>query len=215
MRISHKHKFVFISKPRCATTSLRKALDPYSEIMSCDHLPYHHHTTASLLKEHFESKGWDWNSYFKFVCVRNPWDMLVSAYFYGKPDRNNLYRWQQTPKTAPAEYNPENLMPFKEWLVKGKTWCLRRNNSYKDMSLRSLSYYALDKEQKFLVDYVIRVEHLEEDLKRLGSILGLAFQVPKLNGTRHNHYSKYYDTESRERVEQIFSYDIAYGQYEF
>lgn len=212
MRISHQHKFVFISKPRCATTSLRKALDPYSDIMSGDRLPFHHHTTASLLKQHFETKGWDWNSYFKFVCVRNPWDMLVSAYFYGKPDKNGVYRWQSNPNTP---YNPDNSMDFKEWLVSGKTWCLRRKGFFKELSLRSLSSYALDEDKTFLVDYVIRVEHLEEDLKKLGSILGLELQAPQLNGTSHNHYSKYYDTEAKERVEQVFSYDIAYGQYGF
>ncbi|WP_367268204.1 sulfotransferase family 2 domain-containing protein [uncultured Thiohalocapsa sp.] len=80
MRISHQHRFVFLSNPQSGSTSIRIALDPYSDIKSSTEFPYHHHTNARRLKEHFLKQGWDWNSYFKFTTVRNPWDRMVARY---------------------------------------------------------------------------------------------------------------------------------------
>ncbi|MDD4955629.1 MAG: sulfotransferase family 2 domain-containing protein [Candidatus Omnitrophica bacterium] len=88
MRISHKYKFIFFSNPRTGSESVRKALDPFSDIFSSVNDPvYNNHITPEELKNHFLKMGWDWDKYFKFCFVRNPWDRLVSIYYRFKPDK--------------------------------------------------------------------------------------------------------------------------------
>ncbi|NEO65494.1 MAG: sulfotransferase family protein [Moorea sp. SIO4G2] len=223
MRISHKHKFVFLSKPKCASTSIRKALDPYTDISSTDKKRhYHHHVPASLLKQHFERMGWNWNSYFKFISIRNPWDMLVSLYFYAKPDHRGIYWWETARAIRVSEdivekypYNPNTRMPFKEWIKTGKSWDLKQQIYLEDLSTYTLPYYVFDDQNNFLVDYVIRVEHLEEDLDFVSSKLGIQLDSLKINTSKHDHYSQYYDSESQAIVSELFEYDINYGKYSF
>jgi len=95
MRISHKHKFIFLSKPKCASESIREKLNKFSDIKSEGKYPYHHHTTAFELRMHFNAMGWNWDEYFSFTTIRNPWDMIVSLYHYGKPDKNGLYFYEK------------------------------------------------------------------------------------------------------------------------
>lgn len=105
MRILHKYKFVYLSKPRCASTTIRSLLDKYSGIISDDSGPYYHHTTAKDLKKHFQKMGWNWDDYYKFITIRNPWDLLVSCYHFGKPDVNNLFFWDDN--KYGKKYNPK------------------------------------------------------------------------------------------------------------
>ena len=58
MRISHKHKFIFIAVPKTGSTSVRSIIDPYSDITSVNdkNSPYKHHTTALNLKKFLNLK---------------------------------------------------------------------------------------------------------------------------------------------------------------
>jgi hypothetical protein len=82
VRISHRHRFVFIAIPKNASTSIRAALGPHSDVLSGDRDPYYHHVSASALRDHFAEREWDWDGYFKFAVVRNPWERVVSQYRY-------------------------------------------------------------------------------------------------------------------------------------
>ncbi|NEP33605.1 MULTISPECIES: sulfotransferase family 2 domain-containing protein [unclassified Moorena] len=210
MRLSHKHKFLFIGKPRSGDTMIRQALDPYSDSVSTDKGRHNHpHVPASILKQYFKRMGWDWNSYFKFTSVRNPWDMLVSVYSFGNPDQNGFYFWEK------QQYNPNKKMPFTEWITKGKSWDIKAGKHLTDLSAYSLSYSALDDDNTFLVDYVIRFENLESDLTFLESMLGLKLNCPKIEQHKRDDYTNYYNQESIDRVANLFWYDIKYGNYKF
>lgn len=210
MRISHKYKFIFLSKPKCASTSISKALNPYTDIFgSQSSRHYHHHVPVSILKQHFDGMGWDWNSYFKFTSVRNPWDMMVSLYNYGKPDIQGCYFWQR------QDYDPNTRMSFDNWIRKGKSWDLVSMKHLNNFAAYSLPYYVLDQDNTFLVDYVMRVENLKEELSFVGSILGINLETFHLNRSKHNYYREYYDFNSRKLVESQFILDIDFGNYRF
>jgi len=113
VRISHSNRFVFLSNPRCASTLMRLILAPFADIQSTDSDPLHHHNNAQGLKIYFGEQGWDWNGYFKFTFVRNPWERMVSFYHFGKWDRHYWPFW--SPK---YEESSAGRVSFKEWLIR-------------------------------------------------------------------------------------------------
>jgi len=90
VRLSHKYKFIFIAIPKTGSSSIRYALNDYSDIRSKNdpNSPYAHHVPASKLKEHIGC----WEEYFKFAFVRNPWDLVVSSYFYQQEAAEDITR---------------------------------------------------------------------------------------------------------------------------
>jgi hypothetical protein len=202
MRISHKHRFIFLSKPRCASESIRSILDKYSDIKSSDKYPYHHHTSALELKQYFKKNGWNWDEYFKFISIRNPWDMLVSLYHYSKPDLNGLYFWER--KKNGKTYQPNNPMTFEDWINK--------NNFY----YWTLNRFILDEKGEWLVDLIIRTEELSEGMRRFFNELNLpALGIPHINKTTHKNYRHYYNTAMKNKVKKHFELDIEVGEYDF
>ena len=124
MRISHSHRFVFLSKWKCASEAIRAALDPFSDIVSTQEYPWYHHTPLAPLKREFAERGWDWDSYFVFTTVRNPYTMLNSLYAYAKPDTSGLMWWERLWDEVVEERYPslERRVPtdpvsFEEWIL--------------------------------------------------------------------------------------------------
>lgn len=75
--ISHSHKFLFIQIKKTATSSTHGALSRYMEF---DYSKISRHAKYSEVAEFYpESKN-----YFKFSFVRNPWDRMLSTYFFKK-----------------------------------------------------------------------------------------------------------------------------------
>ena len=73
--ISHKHKFIFIHIPKCAGCSLKEHLVKNSD----NKLINSGHESLDVLLKNFSLKTED---YYKFTFVRNPWDRIVSLYFF-------------------------------------------------------------------------------------------------------------------------------------
>ncbi len=219
MRISHSSKFIFLSKPKCATTSIRQALDSFSDIKSTQEYPFHHHVKAFELKRHFESVNWPWDEYFKFITVRNPWDMIVSYFTFGKPDINGNFWWQSD------IYDRNQLVGFKDWvLYKRKSWhhLLPSRNGYlnnvftDDFSSLTLNSYILDEYGNCLVDEIIKTEEIDDGFQSVISKLGINIKlIPKLNESKHSSYQDYYDEQTAKVVETEFKFDIVFGNYRF
>jgi len=75
----------------------------------------------------------------------------------------------------------------------------------------------IDKNGRFVPDYVIRFENLKEDFKYIANRLGISPDLPiyKRNSTSHKHYTKYFDAVSKAKVAKLFAKDIDYFGYEF
>ena len=75
-----------------------------------------------------------------------------------------------------------------------------------------------DEEGTSLIDYVVRLENLEEDLESIVRKHFPEFRIDyaiKQNTTEHNHYSTYYNEESKAIVAALWSYDIERWGYKF
>lgn len=225
MRISHTKKFIFLSKPKCASESVRKTLDKYTDIFSEDTPPYHHHTPALELKIHFDKMGWDWNSYFKFITIRNPWDLIVSFYHYARPDINGIYFWEKSRKEKKRDNN--NRISFEEWVLSSeikKSWhrLYSKDGKYheklwtNDFSFLTLNNFILDENGNSLVDFIVKMEDIENGLKIAFDKIGIPFEeIGTYNKSEHKHYRSYYTEETKKVIEKEFQYDIKIGEYEF
>jgi hypothetical protein len=196
MRISHRHKFIQLSNRRCGSHSLRQWLTPYSDILSSRRNPYFHHIKAEKLQTHFQERNWDWDSYFSFVTIRNPWDRVVSHYTYAL--HNNKSHWNSLVAIS------KNFTDF-----------IRNSDVQKKFYEQSRIPYSIN--GSLLVNRVFNVETMtlslpEELRKRRIPVDGEFLQLSR---TDHLHYSQYYTDETAEIVAQIFQDDIRFGGYEY
>jgi hypothetical protein len=145
------------------------------------------------------------NSYFKFAFVRNPWDRVVSSYFFYKKGGNTgFHHWAQTHL---LEYG--NFESF----VRG---CFKREGVYDHKHLIPQHQFLCDETQALAVDFLGRFENFEEDFTRLRQRLGgLGSELRHLNATKRSDYRDYYTDETRAIVAQAYRTDLALFGYEF
>ena len=179
--ISHSHNFLFIQIPKTATSSIHGSLAQY---MKYDYSKIGRHSKYSEAAEFYpESKN-----YFKFAFVRNPWDRLLSFYFFKKTDR--------------AKIKISDDLSLKNFILTeaGQT------------KFNQCSYIDGFDENSFIG----RFENLQEDFNKICETIDIPKQtLPLGNATKHNHYTEYYDDETREIVEEKYAQDIDYFGYKF
>jgi hypothetical protein len=212
MRISHKHKFIYFSIPKTGSVSIRHKLTPFSDIESEPTGPYSHHGDASTLKEHFKEKGWDWNTYFKFAFVRNPWDILVSYYFYQK---KKVADWSASNPAAEEDANT-----FKIWKHTIQTYPTFdkyvKHGGWLKLAGRLQYDWISNEYGKKIVDYVGRLENIQKDFDKVCDKIGIPRQkLGVSNKSEHKHYTELYDDETREIVAEKYAKDIEYFGYKF
>jgi len=132
-----------------------------------------------------------WNVYNKFSIVRNPWDRVVSDFFYCK--KENFVSKELT-FSEEVKYNKDNK---ERWKLPCYDW----------LSLNG----------DIVVENILRFENLEKDFRKMCSQLGLpnSIQLPHLNKTKHKHYTEYYNDETKQIVAEKYAKDIEYFGYKF
>ena len=128
-----------------------------------------------------------------FVCLRNPYDIAVSTYFYMRENfPHNRYS---------TRFRMATEMGFEEF------WCNDRSDSPPERWL-TLGGTVLCN-QRF-----IRFESIREDLRMYAEAFGFrATELPHLNRSGHGHYSDYMTDRSEEAVFQKFRYMFDAGYY--
>ena len=122
IKLSHTHKFLWISKPKTGSTSYRKFLNRHAESRTKELRVLHDHARLAEFKRLFEDRGWNFDEYYKVCASRNPWDVVVSLFAYSKPDITGIYTWSKS-----KHYQAHNLMTFEEWIFRKKSHNLLRN----------------------------------------------------------------------------------------
>ena len=219
MRISHKHGFLFLSLPRAASLTVRKLLDPYSDIKSKKitdthkSFPFWHHTKASEAKKIFKKKKWEWNSYKKFCLVRNPFDRVVSAY---KKRWEKNYGWHSTGRFSK---DMKSLLRdillgrlgFEEFVL---------NNDPKTGYTISIEEFAYDKSGDKIVDDILIFENLPSNLAEyLERNIGLRVSKDKIKhyhkSNRTKNYKEWYNIRTKKTIEKQYRYELEKFGYEF
>ena len=220
MRLSWTHKFVYISIHKTASSTVRELLDPYSDMTSCGDKQTicYHHIPAKKMKYYFDEReraeegSANWNEFFKFTTVRNPWDRKLSTFSYLKRKAQEFKKvdlgldpsWF-VEKTLRIDEECDN---FKDYL---KKYCKPNKKRNRQVD------WVLDKNGNNMLDYVVKVENLKHGLKYAFKQIGLP--EPNLvhaNKSEHRPYTETYDEQWMiDKVAQRYKDDIKHFDYEF
>ena len=209
MIISHEHKFLFLAPPKVGSMSIRKGLmqyssiDPYKFHTDPSNVYYHEwHMNAKNAKKHFDVRGWDWNSYFKFSFVRNPWDRIISWRNY---QILYVHEFEQS-GAREAVYYPEykelGKLSLKDWIAQ----------AHLEPFVDSCMCFSNDNS----LDFIGRFENLQGDFNIACDEIGIPRQeLAHHNKSAHKHYTEYYDDETKQIIAERFVKDIEYFNYKF
>lgn len=226
MIISFDHKFIFFGNGKTGTTSVVKALTPYDQnrdrrySMKAENLFAPKHLPPSLLKAMLPARIWE--ECFKFTFVRNPYDWLVSQWFYNFQFRKNPRFLDDPGQWLRRRYHPylsimgrshRELCGVRKFTVEDIDFIYR----YLALNYRSLPYrpgklqisYVLDADDNMIIDYIGRFESLEQDFRNIVDKIGLRdVTLPKVNVSKHRGYEEYYTEESARRVYELWQPDF-------
>ena len=171
MIINHKYKFIFIKSFKTAGTSLEIALskfcsdkDMITEIEPSDEIirknlkytgPQNNtgmkvHMSAGEIKSRIKSEIFE--NYFKFVVVRNPFDQIISAFYWHNESKKN---------------------GKKLWFFKKKSIDFDKFFKRKARHIFEDEINKNTENEKILVDKFISYENLKNDLSSLSDTLKL------------------------------------------
>jgi hypothetical protein len=230
MPISHEHQFIFIHIPKTAGSSvitvlqehcttldfndrnawpsffgtargvdLFRQLRGFSSLNAIVQYP-EQHLPARILRELVPEDTW--SSYYKFAFVRNPWDLVASTYHFLR----QMFR--KEPATASGDGDIAFIIASLDFTnyVRARPYFASENG---------LLPYICDREGNLLVDFVGRVERIDEDFAHICRRIGIDGQLPRINEAPRAHYREYYTAETRDMVAREFARDIEMFGYEF
>jgi len=189
----HAHWFldyVFIHINKTAGSSIEKSLKLPSE-----------HKTAREKMQQLGRK--EWSRRFSFAFVRNPWDKVVSQYYF-----------RTTTNQTELGKNP---IPFDEWVK--RTYGEQDPEYYdKPKMFQPQVDWLIDSEGKIAVDFIGRFENLSADFEEVSTRLGIEATLPhfkKSNRRAIRNYRGCYDISTREIIADWFAVDIKEFGYSF
>jgi len=206
-----KHGFWFVDIPRTSSSSIRVELGEHfgnafgksihTECKSTLRQVFTDHITAQQMKQLVGPVLW--RKLFTFSFVRNPWDRLVSMYFY---------------RLGKGHFTEE--LTF-------STYVQLLEDSIRNSTLDMFAYhgfhlgcydYLFDEYGNDLVSFIGRYENRRKDLSEISQMIGCS-QLGELciskSPQEKLHYSTYYDEETKSIVEDIYEKDISVFGYTF
>jgi len=135
------------------------------------------------------------NSYFKFGFVRNPWDRVVSLY-----ER----------KEALELRNQMSFEQFVDWIQYSSATCVHSGPHRYQLD------WFVDPDGEVLADFIGRFERLEQDWAFVANKIGVSETLPHTRANpRARHYTEYYNARTRDVIANRFKVDIERFGYQF
>ena len=182
---------IFIHVPKTAGSSVAQALFGGSR-----HVPYFEYERVSPRK---------FNRFFKFAFVRNPWDRLVSTFFFLKAGGVNQ---------MDRRFAEENLTGYDSFAAFVEGW-LSEQNVWSWVHFKPQHYFICDADLRVRMDFVGRTENIAADFRHICRQLDVTAELKWTNRGDHRPYYDYYTDTLRERVAAIYADDIALFNYRF
>lgn len=203
-------KFIFTHPPKCGGTSIEDLIGYLKLRAKCPDLRFLKHASLEMHFDILKHNGVIIDDFFKFTIIRNPWDRAVSYYNHVKY-KEHEYRIRNN-KIIPECFKSAPYLSFKEYIFK----------EYKDLfSSDIVTKPYMFFQDKFCIDYVIRLENLKEDLYNIKDKIqiDLSNGIPHLNNSNQfvdkKNYKNYYDEETKIFIQDLFKWDIETFGYKF
>lgn len=218
MLISYSHNFLFVHIAKTGGTSVRAALRRYrwggwytlplwlasqlDQLTRPKHklgLKFPRHAKAIAAREMLPQEVFQ--GLFKFVVVRNPWDLQVSSYHHILRER---------PQVLKGVHSFQDFLRLKFDPDRPYSFLL-------DISAELQHEYIVGLQGEVLVDMICRYESLQEDFQAACSCIGIpAPRLPHLRKAKHRKdYRSYYTEDLAELVARHYRQDLELLNYSF
>jgi len=218
MLISYSHNFLFVHIAKTGGTSVRTALRPYrwaarytvpllfcslfSQMTRPRHklgIKFPRHAKAIAAKEMLPEEVY--RQFFKFVFVRNPWDLQVSSYHHIHREKPEVMQGVENFRDfLHLKFDPEREYDFMLDISAERQW-----------------EYVVGLNGELIVDFIGRYEDLLNDYKKICEHIGIPYkELPhRRRADNRRAYRDYYDRETAEMVERHYRKDIEMFGYSF
>jgi hypothetical protein len=219
MLISHRKKFIFTKTVKTASTSVEAFFEKYcmrenewqlsherAEYVSEAgiigvRLPksgnegtsgWYNHMPAKLIREKIGNSIWE--DYLKFTTIRNPFQKVLSFFFYRCVRKMNV------------------VSSEKELITLFRSWIQHRDNLIIDRDK-----YMID--NHICIDIFIKFENLHFDMKKVCGILRIPFQADDIPKFKSGHRLlnikdfEFYDRKSIELILSVYSLEFELFNY--
>lgn len=229
MLISHRLNFIYLKTRKTASTSIERYFEPYcidparteppsgrgaevsewgvvgggSRLFWERRRVWFNHMPASAIRAAVPSETWE--QYVKFCAVRNPFDKVVSSFWWRIPSRTR-------DRLVDARFD-DVRGTFARWVasrfVSAKALARARVNEHIPTDRPIV---ALDGE--LAVDELIHHETLGPDMARVCEILGVPWEPERMGrfksgyNERPEPFADYYDDATASRVRELFAWEL-------
>jgi len=153
-----------------------------------DYLMLDTHTNA---KEYKDFLGHDYDNFFTFTFVRNPFDWQVSMYFFMKEQKNHF------------QHEIINNLDFNEYI----DWRVNE-----DFQLQKS--FVIDENNELIVDFIGKLENIDHDFNYVQERLNIKTNLPHVNKSKHKPYYEYFDKRTSNQIIEAFEEDFNFFGYE-
>jgi hypothetical protein len=206
MIISFRHKFIFAAIPKTGTHAVRQALRahlgpedieqvglfvqkkfPMPELAALQH----GHLSLAQVRPYLPAEQFD--TFFKFAFVRNPFDRFISYCAFMTRVRGEL------------ETRPHQVMRY-----------YIDNPQWQHVLFQPQHTFVCDADGDLLSDHVGRVEEMQQSYDEIARRIGIpSVQLERINATKRRDYRSYYTPELVDAVARLYARDLELFDYEF
>lgn len=184
--INHEHKFLFLHLPKTGGTSINKFLNDKFK-----------NNERDFGHPYLSDYGNNLSDYFKFTIVRNPYDRLVSAFFYMKEyskypaDIKFRERWKLKDDT------------FESFVIEKLPIIVGNKNTRPRHFKPQVQFGTAG------LDYIGSFTTMQDDMNIICDKIGVEKQdLPHINSSNHKNYSEYYNKELLDIVKTLYFNDF-------
>jgi len=194
MPINDKYKVIFIHIPKCAGTQIQNEIFTQNK-----HYKIRLHSSINLIKEQFKN---EYNTYFKFTIVRNPYDRFISAFFYLK---NN----------GPFD---KYKLHLKDKITNNDIYSFTRE-LYINKELQDIIHFIpmyqfiCDNQNNIIVDKIVYFENMNDDINNIFKKYNITSNFIITNTSKHKHYSEILTPELIKIINDIYDKDFEIFNY--